>query len=59
MPGSFTEAVEAISVSTELVVEELTPHLDILLTALQDGSEWSATPWSVVELHGSTYEQLA
>ncbi|XP_048844257.1 rap1 GTPase-GDP dissociation stimulator 1-A [Brienomyrus brachyistius] len=40
--GSFTEAVEAISVSTELVVEELSPHLDILLTTLQDGTEGAA-----------------
>ncbi|XP_048858775.1 rap1 GTPase-GDP dissociation stimulator 1 isoform X2 [Brienomyrus brachyistius] len=33
---SLTDALKAISVSTELIDEELKPHLDILLTALQE-----------------------
>ncbi|MFT7817174.1 uncharacterized protein LOC108934872 [Arapaima gigas] len=40
--GSVREALEAISVSTELVVEELKPHLDTLLVAVQEGRQGAA-----------------
>ncbi|XP_061086378.1 rap1 GTPase-GDP dissociation stimulator 1-A [Conger conger] len=38
----FNEALVAISVSTELIEEELQPHLDTLLTALEEGQEGAA-----------------
>lgn len=36
---SLSEALNAISVSTELSEEELKPHLDIVLAALLEKSE--------------------
>ena len=36
---SLSEALEAISVSTDLIEEELKPHLDQVLTALLEKSE--------------------
>ncbi len=38
---SLSEALKAISVSTELVEEELKPHLDVLLNLLLEKSEFA------------------
>lgn len=40
---SLTEALSAISVSTELVEQELKPHLDTLLAVLLEKSESTHT----------------
>ncbi|XP_076021284.1 rap1 GTPase-GDP dissociation stimulator 1-B [Genypterus blacodes] len=40
--GSLSEALQAISVSTELIEEELQPHLDTMLTILLDKKEGAA-----------------
>ena len=36
---SLNRALDAIRVSTELIEEELRPHLDVLLTIVQERSE--------------------
>lgn len=41
VPDSLSEALNAISVSTELTEEELKPHLDIVLAALLEKSKSS------------------
>lgn len=42
VPDSLSQALNAISVSTELTEEELKPHLDIVLAALLEKSKSSA-----------------
>jgi len=51
---SLSEALKAITVSTELVEEELKPHLDVLLTLLLEKSEF--TPMcSLTTIYKSVY----
>lgn len=53
---SLSEALKAITVSTELVEEELKPHLDVLLTLLLEKSEF--TPMCSLTIPQSIYTFL-